>query len=195
LDDPEFADILDSVTRTARDSANRLAQTIERMKRYANLDRAEVQQTNVNELLRDVIMLVRSESPRKFEVSLGGTPLPAISCRPQQLGAVFTTLIRNAATQLPPQGRIEVSTSIQDGEIRVRVRDNGSGIPAERLAHIFEPSLSERGGRIAMANWGLFNARNIVVDHGGDIEIESTEGKGTMITVRLPRPDDQRLLR
>jgi signal transduction histidine kinase len=187
LENSDLADILESVTRTARQSSNRLAETIERMKRFTNLDRAEVQQMNLNELLRDVIMLVRTESPQKVEISLGGTHLPSIACRPQQLGAVFTTLLRNAAARLADCGRIEVTTLLQDGEIRIKISDNGSGIPADQLTRIFEPSFGERAGRITMVNWGLFNARNIVVDHGGDIEIESTEGKGTIATVRIPK--------
>ena len=41
-------------------------------------------------------------------------------------------------------------------------------------------------GRVSIANWGLFNSRSILVDHGGNIEIESLEGQGTTVTVRLP---------
>jgi signal transduction histidine kinase len=78
------------------------------------------------------------------------------------------------------------SSSTSNGDILVRFRDQGRGIPKDRLTQLFEPGLLVKDGRVAIANWGLSNSRSVLVDHGGNIEIESLEGQGTTVTVRLP---------
>jgi signal transduction histidine kinase len=68
------------------------------------------------------------------------------------------------------------------------IADQGVGIPADDLPHIFERF--RRGGnvagRIAGSGLGLWGSQRIVAQHGGTIAIDSTEGKGTIVTVRLP---------
>ena len=58
------------------------------------------------------------------------------------------------------------------------LQDQGRGIPKDRLTQLFEPGLLVKDGRVSIANWGLFNSRSILADHGGDIEIESLSGHG-----------------
>jgi signal transduction histidine kinase len=83
-------------------------------------------------------------------------------------------------------GVIHVVSHRRGTDIVVEVRDNGRGIAAERLSHLFDPAFHVQGRRVATTNWGLFVSRSIVVEHGGQIEIDSAEGKGTTARVRLP---------
>ena len=69
-----------------------------------------------------------------------------------------------------------------------RVRDNGRGIPPAQLEHLFEPAFCVEGSRVATSNWGLFVSRGIISDHGGHLDIDSTEGEGTTATIQLPLP-------
>jgi two-component system NtrC family sensor kinase len=66
------------------------------------------------------------------------------------------------------------------------VCDNGRGIASERLPSLFEPTFAVREGRVTTSNWGLFISRSIILEHGGQIRIDSTEGKGTTVTMTLP---------
>ena len=68
----------------------------------------------------------------------------------------------------------------------MKVLDNGKGIPHERLVHLFDPVFHVEGGRVSTTNWGLFISRSIISEHGGHIDIESAEGKGTMASISLP---------
>lgn len=103
----------------------------------------------------------------------------------EQLAAVFSNLVRNAAAAISTKGTIRIRTAAKGSEILMEVDDDGHGIAASRLSSLFEPSLKSENGRVGTSNWGLFVSRGIVTDHGGRIEIESEEGKGTIVRIRL----------
>jgi signal transduction histidine kinase len=63
---------------------------------------------------------------------------------------------------------------------------NERGMSADQIENIFDPGFKIPGSRIASGNWSLFNSRQIVFEHGGDIRIASSEGKGTTVWVTLP---------
>jgi signal transduction histidine kinase len=182
----KLAEILTNAANITRESCRRLTEIIGRMQRFTNLDRAEIQAVDINEVLADTVALLQSELSQKADVKLDLKQVPILKCQPQQLSAVFSNLLRNAAAAIDGKGNIWVSSTRRNGEIVIQVRDDGRGIPAERLPSLLEPTLAVTGGRIATTNWGLFSSRSIIVEHGGHIEIDSTEGKGTTVTVLLP---------
>jgi PAS domain S-box-containing protein len=107
-----------------------------------------------------------------------------------RLAQVLSNLLHNAAKYTQDGGRIELSATGRDGEVVVRVRDNGMGIPAEMLARIFDlfmqadRSLSRSEGGLGV---GLTLVRSLVEMHGGTVEAHSEgPGRGTEIVVRLP---------
>jgi signal transduction histidine kinase len=79
-----------------------------------------------------------------------------------------------------------VTTRLAASGVEVAIQDNGRGMSDEQIENIFDPGFQKSGSRIASGNWSLFNARQIVFEHGGDIRISSTEGKGTTVWVTLP---------
>ena len=102
---------------------------------------------------------------------------------------VVINLVDNAAQalgEMPPQGaplRIAVSTAICDGTLEFAVADSGPGIPPENMARIFEPLFSTKSFG---AGLGLSTVKQIVVQHGGTIDVDSAPGTGTKVTIRLP---------
>ena len=111
-----------------------------------------------------------------------------------RLAQVLANLLTNAAKYTPPGGHIELSVRPADGEVAVAVRDDGSGIPADRIDDIFEmftqiDRLLERthGG----LGIGLMLVRKIVDLHGGAVAVASPgEGLGSTFTVTLPTRAD-----
>ena len=113
-------------------------------------------------------------------------------------------LVDNAVKYTPPEGHIWVSMRQDRGMVELRVMDNGPGIPAERLPHLFDRFY--RGGTLARgrddggAGLGLAIAREIAQGYGGTIAVESTVGQGTAFTVQFPlltpphRPPPRRTL-
>jgi signal transduction histidine kinase len=177
------------LTRSGTESAARLRNIVGRMQRFTNLDRAEVQSADLNEIIKDVIALIASENANvPVEQEYGA--IPRFLCRPQQMSAVFSNLIANAIDAVEEGGTVGVRTSAAHGRIEILVRDNGRGIPAEDLATLFDPAAFRvSGGRVSAANWSLFSCRQIVQEHGGDIEVSSENNRGTEVRVLLPVAD------
>lgn len=179
--------VLADVSRSGRDSSERLRAIIGRMQRFTNLDRAEVQSANLNDLLSDVVALVNSETHNRASIECDLQPVPRFVCRPQQLSAVFSNLISNAANAVEEGGRVSVGTRQVDGSIEITIRDDGRGIPPEDLPSLFDPAAFRVSqGRVAAGNWSLFSCRQIVREHGGDIAVSSGNGQGTTVQVTLP---------
>lgn len=111
-----------------------------------------------------------------------------VLCVPEQLQQVFINLITNACQAIHHErGRIRLLTrDLGRLGVTILVEDNGDGIPASQHGRIFEPFFStkrDEGG----TGLGLSIVRNILHQHGGNIEMESQIGRGTRFTLRLPR--------
>ncbi len=111
---------------------------------------------------------------------------------------VLINLVRNALQYTPPGGRVEVSTGEEelDGHrwATIAVADTGIGIPKDELPYIFDRFF--RGERprqmqIPGTGLGLSIVKEIVDRHGGRIQVESDEGKGTRFTVWLPVSEER----
>ncbi len=122
-------------------------------------------------------------------VDLGDEPL-ALDADPVRLAQVFSNVLNNAAKYTPNGGQITLRAHRRGASVVVSIRDNGAGIRAEVLPHVFDPfvqgdrSYSRSQGGLGI---GLTLARNIVVLHDGSIEARSGGlGQGSELIVRLP---------
>lgn len=104
-----------------------------------------------------------------------------------QLQQVLVNLITNACHAMPEgAGKLELSAGVSsDGDVELRVRDNGSGISPDHLGRIFEPFFSTKGEGHG-TGLGLSIVRNIVELHNGSIEVESELGNGTTFVLTFP---------
>jgi PAS domain S-box-containing protein len=123
-----------------------------------------------------------------LRVVLPEIPVPLDADR-QRLIQAFCNLVSNAAKYTPPEGHLEFVARVRGGILDVQVRDNGIGIPADKLADIFElftqvdRSLERHGG----LGIGLTLARQLIQLHGGSILAESGgPGRGSTFVVQLP---------
>lgn len=144
-------------------------------------DSAEKQKTDLSALLGNTTEMMRlllakqnnqlvAEIPRALVV-YGSTDL---------LSQVIINLLQNATTHTT-NGEIRLRAAQTGGEISVTVSDNGTGIPVKLLPHVFERGVSEGG-----TGMGLYISKTVVESHGGKIQIESEEGRGTTVTFTLP---------
>jgi len=117
--------------------------------------------------------------------------LGVIQADEEKLAQVFGNLIENALKYTPKGSRLEVGASVvSDSEIEFFVRDNGPGIPAADLSHIFERFYRVEKGRsreTGGTGLGLSIVKHIVQLHSGRVWAESTEGQGLTVLLRLPR--------
>jgi signal transduction histidine kinase len=81
---------------------------------------------------------------------------------------------------------VSIGTRRINSQLEVIVQDDGKGMSAEELATIFDPAFKVKSGRVSTGNWSLFSSRQIIREHGGEIEIQSSPGQGTRVRVTLP---------
>jgi len=168
-------------------ATDRIRHVIGRLQRFISLEEAELQSANVNELIGDVATLFKEQVDRGIQLQFDFQPVPTVMCRPQLITAVISSLLSNAFNAANGDGRIVVSTRVAGSAVEIAVRDNGRGMSAEQVENIFDPGFKVvSGNRISSGNWSLFNSRQIIFEHGGDIRIDSAEGKGTTVWVTLP---------
>ncbi len=147
---------------------------------------------SVNDVVRQTLKLLGKRDAFQSIIIVEdlADDLPPIDGDKNQLEQVFVNLALNACEAMPNGGTLLVSTSLENGAVVVRVTDTGAGIKPEHLDHVFEPFFTTKpvGKGTGL---GLSVSYGIVQQHGGTIEVESEEGKGTTFTVRLPiAPED-----
>lgn len=111
--------------------------------------------------------------------------LPEVNGDMNQLQQVFLNLTLNACEAMPDGGAITVRSMLQEGKVQVCVTDTGCGIKPEHLEQIYEPFFSTKPTSKG-TGLGLSVSYGIVQQHGGTIDVESEEGKGTTFTISLP---------
>ncbi|MEW6349936.1 MAG: ATP-binding protein [Thermodesulfobacteriota bacterium] len=104
--------------------------------------------------------------------------------RENDLAEVASHLVTNAAEALPHGGEVTVRTLREEESVLLQVRDNGVGIREEDMPKVFEPFWTTKHG--GAAGMGLALARAVVERHGGEIRVESREGRGSCFTARFP---------
>jgi signal transduction histidine kinase len=111
--------------------------------------------------------------------------LPEIYADPGRIGQVVSNILLNAVHAITPPGKIEISTKVSGNFIELIFSDTGCGIPEENISKIFDPFFTTKD-RTKGTGLGLAVSYGIIKKHGGDIEVQSTVGKGTTFIVRLP---------
>jgi len=118
-----------------------------------------------------------------IEKSFGGD-IPKIYIDHIQIRQVFINLVKNALESMKKGGKLKIKLSREDKWVKISFADSGKGIPEEDLEKIFEPYYSTKDGGSGL---GLAIVHRIVKDHGGKIEVDSFYGKGTTVSIYLPK--------
>jgi signal transduction histidine kinase len=117
------------------------------------------------------------------------TDLPSIMADERALKQVLLNLLSNAVKFTGPGGQVDVTVGLSDAGLSISVRDTGIGIPADEIERVFEP-FGQVDSSLARSfegtGLGLPIARALMTMHGGSLELESTEGVGTTVTMILP---------
>jgi signal transduction histidine kinase len=175
----------EQVRRSGREAAARLQEVVLRLQRVTNLDRAEVQTVDLNSLVKDVVYLMQSEAQaRQREVQMHLEELPPIDCRPQQLSAVLSNVL--TATVESAASTVLVETCLNDGSAEIVFHTTAPQLDAAETQAIFDPGFEELRGRIAAGNWGLFMARQVIRENGGEMRME--RGRGFIVSLPVPKP-------
>ena len=171
---------------------------------------AQAQIARISQVLRDMMDFARQRQPHRAPLDLARSvesglrlasfdkgfkrlkvvtdfddAAPQVSADADQLQQVFLNLLLNARDAMPEGGELRVRTFHEEAarEVVAEVSDEGEGISADALPHVFDPFFTTKR---AGAGLGLAVCYGIVTAHGGRIEVESAEGRGTTVRVSLP---------
>jgi signal transduction histidine kinase len=152
--------------------------------------RLDVRRIDLDELLAELMQHVRPMAARKeVELRLVGPPCPCdLHGDRDRIEQAVVNLLTNALKFTPEGGRVSLSARVVGPMVEVVVEDTGIGIPASKLETIFErfsQADSSTTRRYGGTGIGLSLVREIASHHGGEVTVDSTEGKGSRFTLRL----------
>lgn len=179
-----FLDAAEPLCRNISEAAGRLSLIIGRMQRFTNLDRAEVQLVDLNQLIRDVAALAGAETEGRAGIDLELTPLAPVLCRPQILSAALATLLRRAIES--EDRKVAVRTALAGDRLHISIEFLDTRVQEADLEAALDPGFAISGGRVGTQNWGLFSARHLLRELAGDLGITQNEAGRIVLLAVLP---------
>ncbi len=142
-------------------------------------------QQSLEQALRAVLELMEANlAHHQIRLVSEFTPEPPeIAFDSEKLKQAFMNVVLNAMEAMPRGGTLTVAIVKKSDSMGIKVADTGVGIPAEERAHLFEPFFTRKAKGTGL---GLANVKRVLEEHGGNVEIESTIGKGTTVLMWLP---------
>ncbi|QJA06537.1 HAMP domain-containing protein [Thermosulfurimonas marina] len=147
-------------------------------------EKLRFQRVDPEEILGEVTELIRPQAKKqKVTLVTHFEGLAPLETSPEALKQILLNLVLNALEAMPEGGELHLAATLQDGHLRLAVRDTGPGIPEEVRQRIFEPFFTTKPEGTGL---GLAITYNLVQNLGGEIEIRSREGEGTEVEISLP---------
>jgi PAS domain S-box-containing protein len=178
---------IDKHLRNIEKKVSESEQIINNLLFYSKIKPPRFDAADLYGIIRQCVAARAKMAKRKIPIKLGIRPLKGVlvDADSLQMTEVITNLLNNAYDAVPESdARIEIIGSKDDVNIEVVVRDNGCGIEKEDLQRIFDPFYTTKAKGTGL---GLSVCRQIVNLHNGEISIESEVGKGTTVTLHLPK--------
>ena len=183
IEKPEDSECLADI----RAAADKACSLVNQLLLYSRKKRVQTLDVCCNQVIEEVVKLTRPIIKNKVELA---TQLSAthsvVSLEPGQLDQIVMNLVINARDAMPQGGRVTIRTrNTSDNMLELSVKDEGTGIPKDLRAKIFEPYFTTKGIGEG-TGLGLATVSAVVEKAGGSIELESEEGQGTEFIIRLP---------
>ena len=187
--EPPAKKLTDALLETHRASllaTERISAILKSLRNFSRLDRAPFAAFDLHEGLEDALTLLAPELQKGIAIRRKFGEIPKIPCQPAELNQVFLQVLKNATEAIDSRGTVTVETWAEASVVCVRVSDDGRGIEPEVMKLLFVPTFRRTGERVK-AGLGLFVSHRIVEKHGGRILVKSETGRGTAVTIKLPR--------
>ena len=150
----------------------------------------EYSEVKLEDLIQEIIdgLKVQTEK-KKIDISFKKIVLPLIKADAEKIAIAIRNLLENALRYTPEGGKIDISLDRNPGEIIVKIRDTGIGIPKAQGQRVFEKFFRAKNAlkvETSGSGLGLYITKNIVEKHGGKIWFESEENQGTTFYFTFP---------
>ena len=176
------------LTSSINDGTHRTAEIVKGLRNFSRIDGGKKTKTSVNEGLESTLLLMQSAVKLKnIELVKDLGNLPEINCFVGQLNQVFMNILTNAVQAMTEKGTITVKSFVDKptNTVKISIADTGKGMTEEVKSKIFQPFFTTKDVGQG-TGLGLSISYGIIKKHDGQIEVESTVGKGTTFTITLP---------
>ncbi len=176
---------LEQSIEVARSEVNRLDSIVTQFLKAIRPSRPQLRPENVNAIVEEAVRFFTPELQNReivVEQELR-SDLPLLQLDRDQMKQAFYNVIKNSLEAMHRHGTLRIRTDLDDTHVIIRFVDTGGGMSAENLSRVFEPYFTTKPSGTGL---GLLIVRRIVREHGGELSIESGEGKGLTLTIRLP---------
>lgn len=173
-----------AVLETIINEVDRLRDITEEYLVYARLPTPKLEPENLEDILQNLVDFHGSEwAQAGVEVELDLAEGLGVRVDANQMRQAFLNLVRNAVEASPASSVVRIAAGRVDDEAVVRIIDEGAGISLKDRDHIFEPFYTTKSRGTGL---GLAMTQQIIEEHSGRMEVESSVGSGTTFTIRLP---------
>lgn len=176
---------LQEILQESIGGAERIAAIVKDLRGFSRIDEVEHVAVDINQIIAQVCHVTTAEVRGKVEVTLDLGDIPPLSGHPAELGQVLLSLLINAVDAITPIGKIHIRSYMKDQRIYIEIRDNGCGIAATDMPHVFDPFFTRKDVGKGMG-LGLTVCRNIIRAHHGEISVKSKFNVGTLVSICLP---------
>lgn len=150
----------------------------------ANPYKMEKQSISIGDLINDVILLMKTQTTLKnISFNIVGNLDVTIFCNPNEIKQVLINLILNGADAMSLKGTITIHVEQEEESVKVKVIDEGHGIPKEKIDYIFNAFYTTKDNGTGL---GLVVSNHIIEKHHGKLSIHSVENEGSTFEIQLP---------
>ncbi len=187
LDNNSKAELQDSID-VARSEIGRLDSIVTQFLRAIRPSRPQLHPESINLIVEEAVRFFAPEIRDRdvvVEQELR-SDLPLLQVDRDQMKQAFYNVIKNSLEAMKRRGILRIHTDMDDKHVLISFIDSGGGMSSEDLSRVFEPYFTTKPFGTGL---GLLIVRRIVREHGGELSIESSQGKGLTLTIRLPYID------
>jgi len=178
---------IDEMIPIASRGIKRITELIELMRRYAREGySSDAVELKVDEAIGTVLEMIAPKGDAEVGIEADlKAPDVVIKAVPEELQQAITNLTQNAIDAVGKGGHVWIRSRAEDRAVCIEIADDGPGIPKEQLSRIFTPFFTTKEVGKGMG-LGLTITRQVIKQHGGTLDVDSTPGQGTTFTIRLP---------
>ncbi|MDA0264420.1 MAG: HAMP domain-containing sensor histidine kinase [Chloroflexi bacterium] len=156
---------------------------------FTYIGRQEWVPLDIRELLDESLGMAGLRTSKRIETRWSySDDLPHVQGNPVLIREALSNFFSNALEAVEEGGQVSIDATREGDFVAVRISDDGVGIPTDQLEHLFEPFHTTKSHGQGL---GLFAAKHILEMHQGSVDIQSSNGSGATVTVRLPMASDE----